>query len=173
MTRLALIAAVARNGVIGKDNGLPWHLPEDLRHFKAITLGKPVIMGRKTWESLNPKFRPLPGRRNLIISRNPQYHAAGGEVAGSVGEALRRVADADEAFVIGGAELYRQALALADRLYLTEIEADIDGDVRFPPIDPRLWQETTREAGTSAGGLNFAFVQLVRRSTPSATSDEA
>jgi dihydrofolate reductase len=116
MSIISLIAAMAGNRTIGRDNALPWRLPEDLRHFKATTLGKPVIMGRKTWESLG---RPLPGRRNVVVSRNPDYRPEGGELTGSLAEAIAATADADEVFVIGGAELYRQALPSAQRLYLT------------------------------------------------------
>ena len=162
MTTLALIAAVARNGVIGANDALPWHLPGDLKHFRQVTLGRPVIMGRKTWESLAPKFRPLPGRRNIVVSRQSGYPAAGAEIAGSLDAALALVGDADEAFVIGGAELYRQAIGLADRLVLTEIDADIDGNVHFPVIDRRCWRETARLAQTSQNGLRYAFVEFER-----------
>ena len=116
---LTLIAACARGGVIGIENRLPWHLPEDMKFFREATRGKPVIMGRKTWESLPDAFRPLPGRLNIVVSRNPDFHAAGGTVVGSLADALTAAGDAETAFVIGGAELYRQALPLADRLLLT------------------------------------------------------
>lgn len=158
---MVIVAAVANNGVIGKDNALPWHLPEDLRHFKALTSGHAVIMGRKTWESLPARFRPLPGRHNIVVTRNPAYAAPGATVVASLEEALRLDIDAT-AFVIGGAELYAHALPLADRLELTEIDADIDGDARFPAFDRRAWREEKREAGTSADGLRYAFVSYVR-----------
>lgn len=154
---LTLIAAVARNGVIGIDNRLPWHLPADLKHFKALTLGHTVIMGRKTWESLPDKFRPLPGRRNIVITRNPSYRAAGALVASTLPEALR-AAESGEAFVIGGAELYAAALPLADRLQLTEIDADFEGDTRFPAIEGSQWLESARETHRDEAGLGYAFV---------------
>jgi len=162
---MAIIAAVANNGIIGKDNALPWHLPEDLRHFKALTSGHAVIMGRKTWESLPERFRPLPGRLNIVVTRNPAYQAAGATVVGSLAEAQKVGAGGtatETLFVIGGAELYAHALPLADRLELTEIDADIDGDARFPAFDRRVWREQKREAGISADGLRYAFVSYVR-----------
>lgn len=155
MTTLSLIAAMARNRVIGRDNQLPWRLPEDLRYFKATTLGKPVIMGRKTWESLG---RPLPGRRNIVVTRNAGYVAAGAEIATSLAAAVAAVDAADEAFVIGGAELYAQALQLADRLYLTEIETEVEGDAFFPALEPGAWREISRTGQESETGLRFAFV---------------
>jgi dihydrofolate reductase len=141
--RIALIAAVARNGVIGRAGAIPWRIPGDLPRFKAITMGHPVIMGRRTWESLG---RPLPGRRNLVISRTPGYAPAGAEVYGSLHESLAACGDAAEVFVIGGTEAYREALSLADRLLLTEIDADYEGDAHFPPFDRAAWRETAREA---------------------------
>ncbi|MBW7902314.1 MAG: dihydrofolate reductase [Rhodocyclaceae bacterium] len=159
MTVVSLIAAMDRRRLIGRDNALPWRLPEDLRHFKATTLGKPVIMGRKTWESLG---RPLPERRNIVVSRNAGYAAAGAELAASLPAALARAGDVDEAFVIGGAELYRQALPLAQRLYLTEIDAEFAGDAWFPEFAAAEWREAAREARVSADGLAFAFVRYER-----------
>ena len=140
---LSLIAAIARNGVIGIDNRLPWHLPADLKHFKALTTGHAVIMGRKTWESLPAKFRPLPGRRNIVVTRNAAFRAEGALVAGSLAAAVA-LAESSEAFIIGGAELYAAALPLADRLCLTEIDADFEGDTRFPAVDPKRWREASR-----------------------------
>ncbi len=163
MTILAIIAARARNGVIGRDNALPWHLPEDLRRFRELTMGKPVIMGRRTWESLPAKFRPLPGRQNIVVSRNPAWAADGATPARSVEAALAPADGADEAFVIGGAELYRQSIGRAERLYLTEIELDVAGDAHFPEIVREHWQEVAREPRQSADGLDFAFVRLDRR----------
>ncbi len=160
MTVLSLIAAMDRRRLIGRDNALPWRLPEDLRHFKATTLGKPVIMGRKTWESLG---RPLPGRRNIVVSRNAAYVADGGETAPSLTAALAQAGDVEEAFVIGGAELYRQALPLAQRLYLTEIDAEFTGDAWFPDFSADEWREAGREAQVSTDGLAFAFVRYERR----------
>ncbi len=155
MSTLSLIAAMAKGRVIGRDNTLPWQLPEDLKHFKATTLGKPVIMGRKTWESLG---RPLPGRRNIVISRNADYSPTGGELAPSLQAAITMAAEADEIFVIGGADIYRQALPLAQRLYLTEIALDVAGDAHFPEFALADWSEASRETHTSASGIAYAFV---------------
>jgi len=160
---LALIAACARGGVIGIDNRLPWHLPEDMKFFRETTRGKPVIMGRKTWESLPDAFRPLPGRINIVISRNPGFQAAGGTVVDSLENALTAAGNAEIAFVIGGAELYRQALPLADRLYLTEIDRDFAGDAFFPDFDRKHWQEVSRDARIAESGLPFAFVTYQRQ----------
>jgi dihydrofolate reductase len=158
--RLSLIAAVASNGVIGSNNTLPWQLPEDLKRFKALTLGHPIVMGRKTHESIG---RPLPGRRNLIVSRKPDYRAEGCEVVASLVQALAACeGTTDEIFVIGGAQIYVEALPLAHRLYLTEIRRDFPGDARFPAIDAGDWRETAREPQVSSGGLAFAFVTYDR-----------
>lgn len=158
---LTLIAAVAANGVIGKDNRLPWHLPEDLGHFKALTTGHAVIMGRKTWESLPAKFRPLPQRVNIVVTRDAAFRAAGAEVAHSLADAIAAAGDAD-AFVIGGADLYAQALPLAGRLELTEIDVACDGDAFFPEVDRGDWRETARARHRSATGLDYAFVTYQR-----------
>ena len=160
---LALIAAVARNRVIGIDNRLPWHLPEDMKFFRETTRGKPVIMGRKTWESLPDAFRPLPGRHNIVVSRNPQFHAPGATVTGGLSEALTATGDAALAFLIGGAALYLEALPRADRLVLTEIDRDFAGDAHFPAIDPNAWEEVSRESHVAESGLPFAFVTYTRR----------
>lgn len=158
---LTLIAAVARNGVIGVDNTLPWRLPEDLKRFKALTLGHPIVMGRKTWESLG---RPLPGRSNIVISRDPQYVASGAATATTLQQALSIAAleNAQEVFVIGGAEVYRLALPLAQRLQLTEIGQDYAGDAHFPEFDRTLWRETAREHLRTETGLNYDFVTYAR-----------
>jgi len=139
--KLSLIVAMADNHVIGHNNRLPWHLPADLKHFRAITLGKPVLMGRKTWESIG---RPLPGRTNIVITRNADYLAADCVVVHSLDEALRAAGSAAEVMVIGGAELYRQALPQADTLYLTLVHGEFDGDTRFPDWRPDDWRETAR-----------------------------
>jgi dihydrofolate reductase len=162
MPTLSLIAALARHNVIGRDNTLPWHLPEDLKHFRETTLGKAVIMGRKTWDSLPPKFRPLPGRRNIVLSRDASLALAGAEVVSSLPAALALLGADDEAVVIGGAELYRQALPLADRLYLTRIDAEFEGDAFFPPIEPSAWIEHECIEGQSANGLAYAFLRMER-----------
>jgi dihydrofolate reductase len=158
---VSLVAAVAANGVIGRDGDLPWRIPADLRHFKAVTMGKPVIMGRRTWQSIG---RPLPGRRNIVISRDPAFAAAGAEVVASLEAALAAAADANEAMVIGGGEVYAAALPRADRLYLTEVHLAVDGDVHFPKIDRAAWRETAREDHPAAdGNPAFSFVTLERR----------
>jgi dihydrofolate reductase len=150
---------VAANGVIGARGKLPWHLPEDLKHFKALTLGHPVIMGRKTWESFG---RPLPGRENIVVTRTAGYEAPGASVAVSLDAALALCADEAVAFVIGGAELYAAALPLAAGLVLTEIHRDYEGDTRFPDFDRRAWRETQRKPQTGADGLRFDFVLYER-----------
>lgn len=162
---ISLIAAVARNGVIGKEGRLLWHLPEDMKYFRETTRGKPVVMGRKTWESLPDAFRPLPGRQNIVLSRNPAYQAPGATLAVSLDEALQHASLADEIFVIGGAELYRLALPRAGRLYLTEIDADFEGDACFPEVPAADWVEVSRRTkqDDTPSGLNYAFAVYRRR----------
>lgn len=160
MTLLTLIVAKARNHTIGRNNTLPWRLPEDLAHFKRTTMGAPIIMGRKTWDSIG---RPLPGRRNIVVSRNPALVLPGAEVANSLEDAQRLCVGAQEVFLIGGAQLYAEALPSADRLVVTEIDADVEGDAFFPAIDPTRWMETSRETHHSdANGFDFAFVTYER-----------
>jgi len=159
--RLHLIYARAANGVIGHHNALPWHLPEDLAHFKRTTLGCPVIMGRKTWDSLPPKFRPLPGRLNIVVTRQTGWHADGATVAHSLQAALDACPAHSEAWVIGGAEIYAQALPLASTVVVTEIERNFEGDAFAPTLGPE-WQPTARQQHTSATGLPFAFVTYTR-----------
>lgn len=159
--RLNLIYARAANGVIGKDNQLPWHLPEDLAHFKRTTLGCPVIMGRKTWDSLPPKFRPLPGRLNIVVTRDTGFVAEGATVVHSLDAARERCPAGADAWVIGGAQIYAQALPLAHTVVVTEIARDFDGDAYAPTLGPE-WRETAREAHVSASGLPFAFVTYTR-----------
>lgn len=140
---ISLIVAMAKNRVIGRGNQMPWHLPADLRHFKSVTLGKPVIMGRKTFESIG---RPLPGRRNVVISRNANWQADGVESVNSLDAALALVQDADEVMIIGGGQLYREALPLAQRLYLTHIELPVsDADTWFPDYSQYQWQQCAEE----------------------------
>ena len=158
--RLTLIAAVAKNGVIGNDNALPWRLPADLKRFKELTLGHPIIMGRKTWASLG---RPLPGRSNIVISRDPAFEAPGAIVVASLAAALAACAGAQEAFVIGGAEIYALALPAAQCLQVTEIGRDFPGDTHFPDFDPAAWRETARESQLAADGLPYAFVTYQRQ----------
>ena len=161
MTRpaLCLIAAVARNGAIGKNNQLLVHLPGDLPRFKKLTLGCPVIMGRKTWDSIG---RPLPQRRNIVITRNTLWQADGAEAAASVAAALASVAGEPKAFVIGGAQIYAQALPLADELVLTEIDADFEGDVFFPEWDRTGFKQTSREDHSTPQGLRYSYVHYNR-----------
>jgi dihydrofolate reductase len=140
--RISLIAALGNNRVIGKDNAMPWHLPADLRYFKRITLGKPIIMGRKTFDSIG---RPLPGRTSIIVTRDPDYHADGCVTVSSVDAALQAAKGAEEVMVIGGAELFNQILGRANRLYLTEIHADFAGDAHFPALDKAEWREVERQ----------------------------
>jgi dihydrofolate reductase len=160
---ISLIAALASNRAIGKDNALLWHLPEDMRHFRETTRAKPVIMGRRTWESLPDAFRPLPGRHNIVVSRNPAYQPSGATLAASLADALQQAGDAQEVFVIGGAQLYCQALPLASRLYLTEIDESIDGDVFFPEVPIEDWQEVSRQPKQGTSGPAFSFVVYQRR----------
>jgi dihydrofolate reductase len=167
MTRptLSLIAAVARNGVIGKDNALLFRLPEDLQHFKRSTLGSPVIMGRKTWDSLPARMRPLPGRVNIVITRNPQWHSEGAVAVNSLQAALAQAGNAAKVFVIGGAELYASALPLADEMLLTEVDRDFDGDVHFPAWNRGDFIEVQREAHHAGepNHFDYAFVTYQRK----------
>lgn len=160
MTLLTLIVARARNGTIGRDNNLPWRLPEDLAHFKRTTMGAPIIMGRKTWESIG---RPLPGRRNIVVTRNPALKIEGCDVVTSLEDAQRLCVGVEQVFLIGGAQLYAEALPSADRLIVTEIDADIPGDAFFPAPDMSRWVMTAREAHRSeANGFDYAFVTYER-----------
>jgi len=164
---LTLVAAVARNGVIGRAGGLAWSHPADLAHFRALTQGHVVLMGRKTWDSLPPRFRPLPGRRNVVISRQAGLTLPGAEVHGSLADALAALAGAGRVFVIGGGEIYRQALPLADELALTEVDATLGGDTRFPDWSREDWQSVGREQPAldpaATAGPGFAFVTYRRR----------
>jgi dihydrofolate reductase len=144
MMDIAIYVAIAENGVIGREGGLPWRLSSDLKRFKADTMGKPIIMGRKTWEGIG---RPLPGRLNIVVTRDPAFRAEGAETVRSLEEAIalarargRCMAGADEICVIGGGEIYRQALPLADRLHVTHVLAEVEGDTRFPDIDSKIWR---------------------------------
>ena len=158
------MAAVARAGVIGRDGAIPWRIPEDAQRFRALTMGHPVVMGRKTWDSLPDRFRPLPGRRNVVVTRNRAWHANGAERAGSLEDALRLLEDVPRVFVIGGGDLYAEALPLADDLLLTEIDAEIEGDTVFPVWDRTVFDERSRDELVSETGIPFAFVTYARRS---------
>lgn len=169
--RILLIAAVAANGVIGAKGGLPWRLPEDLKRFKRLTLGHPVIMGRRTWQSLG---RPLPGRANIVVTRRQGFAAPGARVAGSLEEALALCEGEALVYVIGGEALYRAALPRASAMLLTEIHRDYEGEARFPQFDRAEWREKAREPHSAADGTPFDFVEYerlsasTRRSSPRA-----
>ena len=157
---ISMIVARSRNHVIGRDNQMPWKISADLQFFKRVTMGFPVIMGRKTWESIG---RPLPGRRNIIVSRNADYQAAGGELVGSLDEALNSLSEFPRVFVIGGEQLFKQAFDKADRLYITEIDLDIEGgDTFFEVPNESAWKEVERTPG-SEGDISFSFITLERQ----------
>ena len=159
---VSLLVAVAQNGVIGRGNRLPWHLPEDLKRFKSLTLGKPILMGRRTFESIG---KPLPGRTNLVLTRSREWKRPGAIVVHSLDEAVARAGEADELVVIGGAEIYELALPRAGRLYLTRVHADIEGDTVLPPFDGREWRESAREEHPAderhAHAMSFSVLERV------------
>ena len=157
------MAAVARDGVIGLAGGLPWRIPEDAQRFRALTMGHPVVMGRRTWDSLPDRFRPLPGRRNVVVTRNRAWRASGAEQVVSLKSALALLDGEAQVFVIGGGELYAESLPLADELLLTEIETELEGDTFFPAWERKDFVESSREEHVSEGGIPFAFVKYVRR----------
>jgi dihydrofolate reductase len=165
--RLTLIVARARNGVIGRDNALPWHLPEDLRHFRLTTTGHPILMGRRTFESIG---RPLPGRRTIVVTRDPGWSHPGCERAGSLSEAIELAGQpgvnpeiaTDEAFVIGGAQLYAEAVKIADRVLVTEVELEPEGDVYFDRPGPPEWTLRSSAPHRSASGLGYRITEWVR-----------
>lgn len=158
---ISLIVAMAENRVIGRDNALPWRLPNDLKHFRRVTMGHPIVMGRKNYESIG---KPLPGRRNIVVTRSPTFSAPGCVVTHSIDAALAAAGDDPEVFVIGGAELYAQTLVQAQRLYLTEVHAAVPGDTCFPPLDRRAWREIAREhhPEDSTHEYAYSFVTLER-----------
>lgn len=159
--KISIIVAMDSNGVIGKDNELPWHLPADLQHFKKTTMGKPILMGRKTWESIG---RPLPGRTNIVITRDSDYQADGCIVVSSIDAAMAAAGEQDEVMVIGGAEFYRQVLPRADTLYLTRIHASFDGDVVFPGLRASDWREVERsdQSADEKNPHDYSFIRLER-----------
>jgi dihydrofolate reductase len=164
---VSLIVAMAHNGVIGRDNALPWHLSEDLKRFKACTLGKPILMGRKTFESIG---RALPGRANLVLTRDRQWSAPGVIAVHTVDEALVRTAATPELVVIGGAEVYRLVMPFARRIYLTSVDADVEGDTHFPAFDPTQWADVECSTHPADAKNDYAvtFVTLERRTAPEA-----
>lgn len=163
---LSLIAAVARNGAIGRNNALLWSEPADQQHFRRTTMGCPVIMGRKTWASLPERFRPLPGRRNVVVTRNPAWRSPGADIAGSLDAALALLSGEPKAFVIGGAELYALALPLANELVLTEIDVEFEADAFFPRWDRSSFVQTASEEHTTAQGVAYRFATYRRNPSP-------
>jgi dihydrofolate reductase len=164
--KVSIVAALAHGGVIGREGGIPWRLPEDVAHFKNLTTGHAVVMGRRTWDSLPDRFRPLPGRRNVVVTRNAEWDAKGAERAGSLEEALTLLGEEEHVFVIGGAEIYAAALPHAHELVLTEIDLEVDGDTLFPEWNRSTFVPALREAHVSDDGTSFAFATY-RRSDPS------
>ena len=158
--RVSIIVAMARNRVIGRDGQLPWHIPEDLKRFKQLTMGHHIVMGRKTWDSLG---RLLPGRRHVIVSRQPDYRVPGAQIVRSLDTAIAACAGDEEIFIIGGGEIYRQALTLTDRIYLTQVALDAEGDTAFPELQPQNWKEAAREHKVDpASGIEYVFLTLQR-----------
>lgn len=166
MIELAIIVAAAENGVIGRNNALPWHLPGDLQYFRRVTMGKPVVMGRKTYESIG---RPLPGRTNIVITRNQDFHAEGVKLVASldaalqIAEGIALIDGVSELVVIGGAEIYRAAIPMAARLYVTEIHASVEGDAYLPDIDWTEWREIERERHVAHGDNPYDYSFVVYR----------
>jgi dihydrofolate reductase len=165
VTRLSVVVAADERGGIGRAGGLPWHLPEDLKRFKALTMGKPIVLGRRTWDSIG---RPLPGRRSIVVSRQAGLAIAGADVVGSLEQALDAAADAPEVCVIGGADLYRLALPRADVVHLTRVHAAVDADTFLPPLDPSEWEEVSREPhpADARHAHPYSFVTLRRVGAP-------
>jgi dihydrofolate reductase len=166
MAVVTLVLAMSRNGVIGDRGAIPWHIADDLRRFKSLTLGKPLVMGRKTWDSL-PK-KPLPGRTNIVVTRQPGWQAEGARIAHSLEAALTaaRTENPEQIMVIGGAEIYRQALPLAARIELTLVESDVAGDTVLAPFDPKIWRRTFYEERRTPDGLVYAYLTLERDDVP-------
>lgn len=159
--RIAYVVAMDENRLIGRDNDLPWRLPDDMRWFRERTMGKPCIMGRKTYDSLPARFRPLPGRLNIVVTRNEDYEAPGAMVVHSVEDALRAAGDAEEVIIVGGAELFRALMPVVNRLYLTEVHGTAEGDVFFPAYDPAEWREVHRETHPADERHAFPFTWLI------------
>jgi dihydrofolate reductase len=159
--KIGLVFARAANGVIGKGGVMPWHLPEDLAHFKQVTMGSPVIMGRKTWDALPPRFRPLPGRRNIVVTRQAAWSAPGADAAASLPQALALCEGEPQVWVIGGGEMYALALPLAHVVEATEIDREFEGDTHAPVLGAE-WRESHRERHHSAAGFDYSFVTYTR-----------
>ena len=163
MPKISLLVAMARNHVIGRDNKLPWHLPADLKRFKRLTVGKPVIMGRKTYESIIDQLgKLLPERDNIVVTRNAQYQAPGAQVATSLKQAIEMAGSAEEIFIIGGGQIFEESLPIATHIYLTLIDADVPGDAYFPQIDWHEWKISSREPGSGGGDFPFEFIDYQR-----------
>lgn len=159
--RIAYVVAMDENRLIGRDNDLPWRLPDDMSWFRRQTIGKPCIMGRKTYDSLPGRFRPLPGRLNIVVTRNRQYEAPGAIVVHSVEDALMAAGDVEEIIIVGGADLFRRLFPVVDRLYLTRVHGVVEGDVYFPEFDPAHWLETYREEHAADDRHAFAFTWYI------------
>jgi dihydrofolate reductase len=166
LPRIAYVVAMDDNRLIGRDNDLPWRLPDDMRWFREKTMGKPCVMGRKTYDSLPARFRPLPGRLNIVVTRQLDYDAPGAVVAHSVEEALRAAGGAKEIIIVGGAELFRALMPVVDRLYLTQIHGEAEGDVFFPTYDPDAWREVYREEHRADDRHPFAFTWFILDRAP-------
>jgi len=164
MGKVSIIVAATTNLVIGKDNDIPWHIPTDLKNFKKVTEGSPVIMGRKCWESIPEKYRPLPNRTNVVLSRNPDYEANGAEVRNNLNEAIQeQINSADEIFIIGGSHIYKEAFKTADKLYLTQIYGNVEGDVFLEGLNPSDWQLVDATDMMEENGFNFRFEEYERK----------
>lgn len=159
--RIAFVVAMDENRLIGRDNDLPWRLPDDMGWFRRQTMGKPCIMGRKTYDSLPERFRPLPGRLNIVVTRNREYEAPGAVVVHSIGDAIRAAGGVEEIAIIGGADLFRRLLPIADRLYLTQIHGAAEGDVYFPQFEMDDWDEVFRQEHPTDERHRFAFTWLI------------
>lgn len=159
--RLAFVVAMDANRLIGRDNALPWRLPDDMRWFRDVTMGKPCIMGRKTYDSLPARFRPLPGRQNIVVTRNRDYRAPGALVVHSVEDAIEAAGAAEEVIIVGGAELFRSLMPIVDRLYLTQVHGAAEGDVYFPEFDAAQWREVYRAAHAADAHHPLAFTWLI------------